>query len=122
MSEYWNPKNETLPRAEPAGHLAEQEAQTPGSRVHDTGVAGLERIRGTSEIVGGQALQQHGRARPGVYANRQHHDAIGRSERALRVRPLDGFAGDASAGTHLGDPGTDLLDGTRGLPPERQRK
>ena len=77
------------PRAAAACHLAEQQADATRGGVDQAGVAPLQRIRGAREVVGGHALQHHGRPLPSGTVPRGR-DQTGRGDRRpLRVGPLD---------------------------------
>ena len=80
--------------AAPLRHLHEEEAHAPRRRVHEAGVALLQREGARAEVVGGHALQHRGRGRVGAQARRDGHRAVGREEHVLgvgaeHVRPRD---------------------------------
>ena len=63
-------------------HLAEEEADTAGGGMHETGVALLQRIRRAREIVRGQTLQHHRGALPRRDSRRKLHEPLRRHDGA----------------------------------------
>ena len=97
--------------AEGARPLAHDEAHATGGRVDEDGVALLDLADAQEQIVGGHALQHHGRGGPVVDPLRQRHQAVRGDESRLRVGAEGrGAVSHAHSGLEVADAGPHRLD------------